>query len=81
MEAKSLTLKERVVASIQKVRPYLRADGGDIELVQIENGEIVKVLISGACAECEFLDQTMVGVRATIKKDSPEITEVIPVLE
>ena len=70
------TLKDRVLQSIEKIRPYLLADDGDIELVDIQNESIVNVRVSGACGECEFLKQTMAGVAEAIKKDSPEILQV-----
>ncbi len=72
----TISLKDRVLLSIEKIRPYLIADGGDIELADIINDSIVNVRVLGACGECKFLSQTMRALSEKIIKDSPEITQV-----
>lgn len=76
IRVKNKSLKERILHSLEKIRPYLLADGGDIELVDIQDESIVNVRVMGACGECQFLQQTMAGVSEAIKKDSPEILQV-----
>ena len=75
-QSKSQSLKEKVLNSIDKIRPYLLTDGGDIELVDIQDESIVNVRLTGACGDCEYSHQTMAGVTEAIKKDSTEILQV-----
>jgi len=70
------TLKEKVQKAIAEIRPNLQADGGDIELVGIENG-IVKVKLKGACAGCPMSSMTVQwGVENFLKKKIPEVAKV-----
>ena len=69
-------LKEKVEEALNKVRPSLQADGGDIELVNVENG-IAKVKLKGACNGCPMSAMTLQwGVVSCIKKRVPEIKNV-----
>jgi len=62
--------------AINRIRPNLQADGGDIELVDIVNG-IVKVRLKGACAGCPMSQMTLkMGVEAYLKKQVPEVKAV-----
>ncbi len=70
------TLKDRVGKMLEELRPQLQADGGDIELVEVENG-IVKVKMKGACAGCPMSTMTLKrGVESFLKKKIPEIARV-----
>ena len=70
------TLKEKVQKAIAEVRPNLQADGGDIELVDVENG-IVKVKLKGACAGCPMSAMTVKwGIENFLKKKIPEVAKV-----
>lgn len=70
------TVKEQVELCIEEVRPQLRADGGDIELVDVANG-VAKVKLKGACNGCPMSTMTLqYGVISCIKKRVPEIEEV-----
>jgi len=72
-------LKEKVEKAIEEVKPYLKADGGDIELVAVE-GDTVKVRLKGACAGCPMSRMTLQwGVERFIKKRVPEVKHVIAV--
>jgi len=74
------SLKNRVIEALEKIRPYLKADGGDVELIEITDELVVKVQLKGACEECPFNVYTMkAGVEQTIMKDVPEIKEVVTV--
>lgn len=67
---------EKVEAAIEEIRPNLQADGGDIELVDVENG-IAKVKLKGACAGCPMSTMTIKwGVENLLKKKIPEIVKV-----
>ena len=73
--------KEKVEAVIEKdIRPMLQADGGDIELVDIEEDGVVKVRLKGACGGCPMAQMTLqMGVHKRLQKDFPEIKEVVSV--
>ncbi|MCA1757194.1 MAG: NifU family protein [Bacteroidales bacterium] len=71
-------LRSRVLASLEKIRPYLQSDGGDIELVNITDDHIVQVRLTGACNGCPFSMQTLkAGVEMALLKEVPEIKEVV----
>ena len=71
-------LRSRVLASLEKIRPYLQSDGGDIELVNITDDHIVEVKLTGACNGCPFSMQTLkAGVEQALLKEVPEIREVV----
>jgi len=70
------TVRDRVEKALEELRPQLQADGGDIELVEVENG-IVKVKLKGACAGCPMSTMTLQwGVERFLKKKTPEIARV-----
>lgn len=69
-------MKEKIEKVINEVRPALRADGGDIELVDVKD-DVVKVRLKGACAGCPFSQMTMQNfVAETIKRNVPSIKAV-----
>ena len=69
-------MKEKVEAAIQKIRPLLQADGGDVELVDVRDG-IVTVRLQGACAGCPMSQMTLKnGIEKILKKEIPEIVAV-----
>ncbi|MGK0386787.1 MAG: Fe-S cluster biogenesis protein NfuA [Patiriisocius sp.] len=78
MEQEELVAK--VETALDEIRPFLQSDGGDILLLSIENGTIVKVQLQGACVGCSVNQMTLkTGVEMTIKKHAPQIEEVINV--
>jgi len=73
-------LTARVLKALEKVRPYLQSDGGDITLVEVSDDMTVKVKLTGACHGCPYSMQTLkAGVEQAVKKEVPEIREVISV--
>jgi len=73
-------LTARVSAALDKVRPYLQSDGGDIMLVEVTDDMTVKVKLTGACHGCPHRMQTLKGgVEQVIRQDVPEIREVVSV--
>ena len=69
-------LKKRVEKSLDTIRPALMADGGNVELVDVEDG-IVKVRLQGACGTCPSALMTLKhGIEVRVKEDVPEILEV-----
>jgi Fe-S cluster biogenesis protein NfuA len=70
------TLTEKVQKAIAEIRPNLQADGGDIELVGVEEGT-VKVRLKGACAGCPMSTMTVKwGVENYLRKKIPEVVKV-----
>jgi Fe-S cluster biogenesis protein NfuA len=73
-------MKEQVEAALEKIRPALRADGGDVELVDAGSDGIVKVKLRGACGCCPMSQMTLkMGIERMIKQAVPEVKEVIAV--
>ena len=74
-------MREKVEAIINEIRPMLQADGGDIELVDIEDG-VVKVRMHGACAGCPGAQMTLkMAVERRLKQQIPEVKRVEPVAD
>jgi Fe-S cluster biogenesis protein NfuA len=72
-------MKEKVEEVLNKIRPSLVADGGNVELVDVEDG-IVKVKLVGACAGCPMSQMTLkMGIEKLLKKEIPEVQEVVSV--
>ncbi len=72
-------MQERVEQALDKVRPMLQRDGGNVELVGVE-GTVVKVRLVGACHGCPMSQMTLkAGIERFIKQEIPEITEVVAV--
>ena len=69
-------MKEKVQEALNKVRPYLQMDGGDVELIDVVDG-IVKVRLKGACSGCPGAAMTLkMGVERILKEQIPEIKGV-----
>lgn len=73
-------IKKRIETALDKIRPYLVADGGNIELVEVTEEMVVKVQLTGACNGCPFSMQTMkAGVEMAVKTEVPEVKEVLDI--
>jgi len=71
--------KEAVEGVLDKIRPTLVADGGDVELVDVKGGT-VKVRLTGACGGCPMATMTLkMGIEKLLKKEIPEVKEVVAV--
>jgi Fe-S cluster biogenesis protein NfuA len=76
--SETLSIQERVIKALDKIRPYLQSDGGDIELLEVTDEMDVKVKLTGACHGCPYSMQTLkAGVEQAVKKEVPEIRRVI----
>lgn len=70
-------MKEEVKKAIEELRPHLKADGGDVELVDVTEEGVVKVRLLGACEGCPMRQMTLThGITRFIKKKVPEVKEV-----
>ena len=78
--AENINIKERVLRALERVRPYLQSDGGDIQLVEVTDDYTVKVRLQGACHGCPYSMQTLkAGVEQALMKEVPEIKSVVSV--
>ena len=72
-------MREKIESALEKIRPSLMADGGDVELVDVQDG-IATVRLTGACGNCPMSTMTLqTGVERVIKQEVPEIKEVVAV--
>ena len=71
-------MKDKVEKSLDRIRPALEADGGNVELVDVDEEKgVVKVKLVGACGSCPMSQMTLrMGVERVLREDIPEITEV-----
>ena len=75
-----MDLTTKVNNALEKIRPYLQSDGGDISLVEITDDMTVKVKLSGACHGCPYSMMTLkAGVEQAVMKEVPEIKEVVAI--
>jgi Fe-S cluster biogenesis protein NfuA len=73
-------LKEQVKEVLDKVRPSLQADGGDVELIDVTENGVVKVRLKGACAGCPMSQMTLKqGIESALKQEIPEVKQVVSV--
>jgi Fe-S cluster biogenesis protein NfuA len=72
------SLRERVASIINQIRPAIQGDGGDLELVDVDDSGVVQVRLHGACIGCPSAAMTLkFGVERNLKENVPEVTEVI----
>ena len=80
MTQEKKSLKERVEAALEKIKPALQADGGNLELVEVTPEGIVKVKLTGACYGCPMSQMTLkMGIGRSLKKEVPEVKDVVEV--
>jgi Fe-S cluster biogenesis protein NfuA len=72
-----LSVREKVEKALEKIRPSLIADGGNVELIDVQEG-VVKLKLTGACGGCPMSQLTLkMGIERFLKKEIPEIKEVV----
>ncbi len=70
-------LKEKIENALDKVRPALQADGGDVQFIDIDDEGVVKVKLTGACGGCPMSQMTLkMGIEKVLKQDVPEVNRV-----
>jgi len=78
-QGKEVKMQEKVVGVLDKIRPILERDGGDVELVNVNDGT-VELRLTGACAGCPMASMTLkMGIEQILKQEIPEIKEVVAV--
>ena len=77
MSLNKIELTAKVNDALEQLRPFLNADGGDMELVEITDDGVVKVKLLGACGDCSMSLMTLkAGLEEAVKKAAPEIKSV-----
>lgn len=70
-------MKDKVEKALEKIRPSLQADGGDVQLVEVSEDGIVKVRLTGACRGCPMSQMTLkMGIEKSLKQAVPAVKEV-----
>ncbi|HEX3012570.1 MAG TPA: NifU family protein [Syntrophomonadaceae bacterium] len=73
-------MREKIEAALGNIRPALQADGGDVELVDVDDNGVVKVRLKGACGGCPMATMTLKnGIEKVLKESIPEVKEVVAV--
>jgi Fe-S cluster biogenesis protein NfuA len=73
-------MKEKVQDAINRIRPNLQADGGDVSLVEVTDDGVVKVKLLGACHGCPMSQMTLkMGIKKYLQKEVPGVKEVVSV--
>ncbi len=71
-------IEKKVLGALEQLRPFLHADGGDIEFVEVKDDSTVVVRLMGACSDCSMSLMTLkAGLEESVKKAAPEVKEVI----
>lgn len=74
-----MDVEKRIIDEIEKLKPYLQNDGGNIEYVKFEDGKVY-VKLTGACAGCSLIDVTLKeGIEEILVSEIPEVKEVVKV--
>ena len=73
-------MREKVEKALEKIRPMLAADGGDVDLVEVTADGVVKLKLTGTCGCCPMSQMTLkMGVEKILKAEVPEVKEVIAI--
>jgi Fe-S cluster biogenesis protein NfuA len=78
----STVLHDQIISALDGIRPYLQVDGGDVELLEVQNGSDVILKLTGACSNCHMSDMTMTaGIEETLRRSIPGLGKIIAVKE
>ena len=70
-------MRDKVQQALDSIRPFLQADGGDVELVDVNDQGVVFVRLTGACGGCPMSQMTLkAGIEERVKEQVPEVTSV-----
>ncbi|MCA1725740.1 MAG: NifU family protein [Thermomicrobia bacterium] len=73
-------MRDQVLTALNKVRPALQADGGDLELVEVTDDGVVMVRLHGACSGCPMSTMTLTyGIERFLRQQVPGVTQLVPV--
>ncbi len=70
-------MREKIEKALEKIRPSLQADGGDVKLISVDDNGVVKVRLEGACFGCPMSQMTLQhGIKKNLQEMVPEVTDV-----
>jgi len=73
-------MRERIEKALDKIRPMLMADGGNVELIDVSDDGVVKLKLTGTCGCCPMSQMTLKnGVERILRQEVPEVKEVISI--
>jgi Fe-S cluster biogenesis protein NfuA len=73
-------MREKVEKALEKVRPMLKADGGDVSLVEVTSEGVVRLKLTGTCGCCPMSQMTLKnGIEKILRQEVPEIKEVVAI--
>lgn len=73
-------MREKVEKALEKIRPMLMADGGNVDLVDVSDDGVVKLKLTGTCGCCPMSQMTLkMGIERILKQEVPQIKEVIAI--
>jgi Fe-S cluster biogenesis protein NfuA len=74
------SLYKRVEDALDSIRPYLQADGGNVEVVEITDDQVLKLSLKGACRSCNMSHMTLKGgIEETVRRAVPEIKQIVSI--
>ncbi len=77
-EAPQPSIKDRVQEFIDRIRPHIQMDGGDVELIDVDDQGVVSVRLHGACVGCPSAQITLkMGIERNLREQVPEVREVV----
>ncbi|MCL9981260.1 MAG: NifU family protein [Bacteroidia bacterium] len=77
-----MQLSQQIEAVLETIRPYLQADGGDVELVEIQENRDVVLRLTGACSSCSMSEMTMTaGVEESLRRSIPDLGKITALKE
>lgn len=80
MAIDKIAIEKKVIESLDQLRPFLEADGGDLELVEIQDDATVVVRLLGTCKDCSMSLMTLkAGLEEAVKKSAPEVKAVVAI--
>jgi Fe-S cluster biogenesis protein NfuA len=75
-------LAQQIETVLDTIRPYLQADGGDVELVEVQENLDVTLRLTGACSSCSMSEMTMTaGIEESLRKSIPNLGKIVAVKE
>jgi Fe-S cluster biogenesis protein NfuA len=77
-----MQLAQQIETVLDTIRPYLHADGGDVELVEVQENLDVILRLTGACSSCSMSEMTMTaGIEESLRKSIPNLGKIVAVKE
>ncbi|MBU1726136.1 MAG: NifU family protein [Candidatus Omnitrophica bacterium] len=73
-------MRDRIEKALEKIRPMLQADGGNVELIEVSDDGVVRLKLTGSCGCCPMSQMTLKnGIERILKEEVPEVKEVVSI--